>query len=105
MLRKTLFLPELHCRHGKCTEQAKRCSGNFWLAWVNFWSEHTRFLLRMAKILSSMLYQAVKGKIILGCVIFPGYATLPSHNNFNQTDVVYPALVWLPSLRTVTQAG
>ena len=31
------------------------------LARVNFWYEHTRLLSRMAKILSSMLYQAVGG--------------------------------------------
>ena len=29
------------------------------------WSEHTHFLLQMANTLSSMLYQAVRGKIIL----------------------------------------
>ena len=69
-----------------------------------FWSEHTRFLPRIAKILSSMLDQAMRGKIILGWVTFPGYVTLPSHGNFTQTDVVYPAWVWLPSLGTVTQA-
>ena len=72
---------------------------------VNFWYEHTRLLSRMAKILSSMLYQAVGGKIILGWVTFLGYVTLPSQGNFTQTDVVYPAWVWLPSLGTVTQAG
>ena len=43
--------------------------------------------------------------IILGWVTFPGYVTLPSHGNFTQTDVVYPALVWLPRLGIVTQAG
>ena len=58
----------------------------------------------MAKILSSMLYQAVRGEIILGWVTFSGFVPLPSHGNLTQTDVVYPALVWLPSLRTVTQA-
>ena len=66
------------------------------LDWVNFWYEHTRLLLRMAKILTSMLYQAVLGKIILGWVTFLGYVTLPSQGNFTQTDVVYPAWVWLP---------
>ena len=75
------------------------------MAWVNFLSEHTGLLLQMAKILSSMLYQAVRGKIILGWVILPGYVTLPILGNFTQTDVVYPAWVWLPSLGTVTQAG
>ena len=90
-------------RHGKCTEQAERCSGNVFLARVNFWSVH--FLSQMAKISSGILYQAVKGKIILGWVIFPGYVTLPSHGNFTQTDIVYPAWVWLPSLGTVTKAG
>ena len=59
----------------------------------------------MAKILSSMLYQAVRGKIILGWVTFPGYVTLPSLGNFTQTDVIYPAWVWLPSLGMVTQPG
>ena len=70
---------------------------------VNFWSEHTHFCSsQMAKVLSSMLYQAVKGKIILGWVTFPGYVTLPSHGYFTQTDVVYPGWVWLPSLGMVT---
>ena len=63
------------------------------------------FLLRMANMLPSMLYQAVRGKIILGWVIFPGYVTLPSHGNFTQTDVVHPAWIWLPSLGMITQAG
>ena len=75
------------------------------LAWVNFWYEHTRLLSRMAKILSSMLYQAVGGKIILGWVTFLGYVTLPSQSNFTQTDVVYPAWVRLPMLGKVTQTG
>ena len=57
-------------------------------AWVNFWSEHTRFLSQMENILSSILYQAVRGKIILDWVTFQGYVTLPSHGNFTQTDVV-----------------
>ena len=57
----------------------------------------------MAKILSSMFYQAVRGKLILGWVTFQGYVTLPSLGNFTQTDVVYPAWVWLPSLGMVTQ--
>ena len=51
-----------------------------------------------------MLYQAVGGKIILGWVTFLGYVTLPSQGNFIQTDVVYPAWVWLPSLGKITQA-
>ena len=59
----------------------------------------------MAKIISSMLYQAVRGKIMLGWVTFPGYVTLPSHGNFTQTDVVSPASVRLPSLGIVTKAG
>ena len=67
------------------------------LAWVNFWYEHTHLLSRMAEILSSMLYQAVGGKIILGWVTFLGYVSLPSQGNFTQTNVVYPAWVWLPS--------
>ena len=50
-----------------------------------------------------MLYQAVRGKSILGWVTFPGYITLPSLGNFTKTDVVYRALVWLPSLGMVTQ--
>ena len=61
-----------------------------------FLDEHTRLLLRMAKILSGMLYQAVGGKIILGWVTFLGYVTLPSQGKFTQTDLVYPAWVWLP---------
>ena len=52
-----------------------------------------------------MLDQAVRGKLILGWVTFPGYVTLPSHGNFNQTNVVYTAWVWLLSMGTVTQAG
>ena len=52
-----------------------------------------------------MLWQAVRGEIILGWVTFPGYVTLPSHGNFTQTDVAYPAWVWLPSLGTNIQAG
>ena len=67
------------------------------LAWVNFWYERTRLLSGMAKILSSMLYQAVGGKINLVWVTFLGYVTLPSQGNFTQTDVVYPAWLWLPS--------
>ena len=59
----------------------------------------------MAKILSSMLYQAVRGEIILGWVTLSGFVPLTSHGNLTQTDVVYPAWVWLPSLGTVTQAG
>ena len=50
--------------------------------------------------------------IIPGLVNFPGYVTLcslfftlPRVDTFTQTDVVYPASVWLPSLGTVTQAG
>ena len=50
-----------------------------------FWSEHTRFLSQMGKILSSMLYQAVRGNIIQGWVTFPGY-------------VPYPAMVILPKM-------
>ena len=34
--------------------------------------------------------------IILGWVTFLGYVTLPSQGNFIQTDIVYPAWVWLP---------
>ena len=52
-----------------------------------------------------MLYQAVVGEIILGRVTFSGYVTLPRHGNLSQTDVVYPAWVWLPKLGKVTQAG
>ena len=65
----------------------------------------------MAKILSSMVYQAVRGKIILGWVTFPGYVTLPSHGNFTQTDVVtqpeygYPGWVRLPRLGKENQPG
>ena len=45
-----------------------------------------------------MLYQAVRGKIILGWVTFQGYVDLPSHGFFTKTDVVYPARVWSPSM-------
>ena len=65
------------CRHGKCTEQAERCSGFFFCS-SNLWSENNFFLSPTAKILSSILYQAVRGKIILGWVTFPGYVTLSS---------------------------
>ena len=47
----------------------------------------------MAKLLSSMLYQAVGGKIILGWVTFLGFVTLPIQGNFTQTDVVYIKLL------------
>ena len=50
-----------------------------------------------------MLYQAVRGKIILGWVIFPDYVTSPSHGNLTQIDLVYPAWVWLPTLGMITQ--
>ena len=63
------------------------------LARVNFCYEHTR---QMAKITTSMPYQAVGGKIILGWVTFLSYVTLPSQGNYIQTDVVYPALVGYP---------
>ena len=33
-----------------------------------------------------MLYQAVRGKIILGWITFPGYVTLPSHGNFTSRE-------------------
>ena len=69
-------------------------SGKFLLAWVNY-----------CFFFFSMLYQAVRGEIILGWVTLPGYVTLPSLGKFTQTDVFYPAWVWLPSLGTVTQAG
>ena len=59
----------------------------------------------MAKLLPGMLNQAVRGKLILGWVTFPGYVTLPSHCTFTQTDVVYPAWEWLPSRGMITQAG
>ena len=59
----------------------------------------------MVKILSSMPYQALRDEVILDWVTFPGYVTLPSHGNYTQTDVVYQAWVWLPSLGMVTQAG
>ena len=59
----------------------------------------------MAKILHSMLYQAMRGKIILSWFTFQGCVTLHSLGIFTQTDVVYQAWVWLPSLGMVTQAG
>ena len=49
-----------------------------------------------------MLDQAVRGKLILGWVTFPGYVTLPSYGNFNQTNVVDTAWVWLLSMGTVS---
>ena len=50
-----------------------------------------------------MLYQAVRGKIILGWVTFQSNVTLPSLGDFTQTDVVYPACLWYTSLGMVTQ--
>ena len=41
------------------------------------------FLLQMAKILSSVLYQAMRGKIILGWVNFPVYVKLPKLGKVN----------------------
>ena len=52
-----------------------------------------------------MIYQAVRGKIIMCWVTFQGYVTLPSHGIFTQADVDYPVWVWLTSLGMVTQAG
>ena len=37
-----------NARHGKCTEQAKRCSGIFLLLWVKLWPEHVLILSQMA---------------------------------------------------------
>ena len=65
----------------------------FFFSMGKFLSLHTHFLSRMAKILSSMLYQAVRGRIILDLVTFQGYVTFASHGNFIQTNVVY--LAWL----------
>ena len=67
-----------------CEQQSNGCSDMenvpskpsaarvIFLARVNFWYEQTRLLSRMAKTLSSMLYQAVGGKIILGKVTQAG---------------------------------
>ena len=55
------------------------------------------FLSQMAHILSSLLYQAVRGKVILEWVTFPGYVTLPIFVKFIQTDV--------PSVGMVIQPG
>ena len=63
------------------------------LALVNFWYEHTRLLSRMTKILSSVLYQAVGGKIILGWVSFLGYVTLPSQGNFTHCPCFQKSVV------------
>ena len=52
-----------------------------------------------------MLYKALRGKMSMGWVTFPGYVILPSHSNFTQIDVVYQAWVPLPKLGKVTQAG
>ena len=68
-----------------------------YLASLSLWYEHTHILSQMAKILSSLLYQAVEGKIILGCVTFLDYVTLPSQGKSTKTDVVNPAWLWLPS--------
>ena len=63
-------------RHEECTEQAKRCLGFFLFYSGKLLVEHTYFWLQMKKKLSSILYQAVRGKIILGWVTFPGYLPL-----------------------------
>ena len=73
---------------------------DFFLDWLNFWSEHARLLSRMANILSNGM-----GKIILGWATSPRYVTLSNHDNFTQTDIVYPAWVRLPKIDKVTQAG
>ena len=56
----------------------------------------------MTKILSNMIYQVVRGKVILAWVTFPGYVPLPSHGNFTQPGYGYPAWVRLPKLGKVT---
>ena len=62
----------------------------FFLARVNFWYEHGENIIQYA-------LPSCGGKLILGWVTFLGYVPLPSQGNFIQTDVVYPAWVWLPS--------
>ena len=71
------------------------------------------------KILFSMLYQAVRGKLILDRVTFPGWIRLPSLDKFDLTGysdqgcikllrldkVVSPARVTLPRLGNLTQTG
>ena len=52
-----------------------------------------------------MLYQAVRGKIILAWVTFSGYVPLPSHGKFTQPKFGTPAWVNLPKLGKFTQAG
>ena len=64
------------------------CSGKFLLAWVNFWSEYARFSPANGKNIIT-LYQAARGKLILGWLTFPGLVTLPSLGIVTQTDVVY----------------
>ena len=44
----------------KMYRESQALLGYFFLTLVNFWSEHMRFLSRMAKFLSSMLFQAVR---------------------------------------------
>ena len=78
--------------------------GKFLLARVNFWSEHKLFLFFFANG-KNIKQQAVRGKIILSWFTFQGSVTLHSLGIFTQTDVVYPAWVWLPSFGMVTQAG
>ena len=97
IIQKAKFNIEYLCSDMKNVPSKPSTALVFFLAGVNFWYEHMRLFLPMAKILFIMLYQAVGGKIILGCVTFLGSVTLPSQGNFTQTDVVYPAWVWLPS--------
>jgi len=62
------------------SDQAKRCSGEIVLALVNFWCKRMHFLSQMAKILFIMLYQSVRDKIIMGCVV----CNLPRLCNLSQ---------------------
>ena len=75
-----MFLSKLSAgasRHGKCTEQAERCSGNF------FW---------LGKIFGVNIR-----------VFIVGVAN--GKNIIQYADVVYPAWVWLPSQCMFSQAG
>ena len=43
IVMKNNFVKVVYSRHAKCTEQAERCLGKFFLARVIFWTKHTHF--------------------------------------------------------------
>ena len=68
-------------RHGKCTEQAERCLGIFFVSWVNFQSEYPCFFVANGK---PIIHYIIVNNIILksNSSVFPQskgyiYSTLP----------------------------